>query len=209
MFEIISLLALGLVFGFKHAFDADHLAAVALLTSQSKSMKQSLLHSIYWGVGHTAALLFAGILIIGFKIYFPEAAMRFLEFFVGLILFFLGTKTLFDFWRQKVSKENTHFTHHHFPFGSHHHPYPSFFVGLVHGFAGSAALLLLVLGTLQSVFWGIVYVLVFGIGSTTGMILVGAAVGLSGTRIKKYLNLSAGVFSFCLGLFMMATTTIF
>lgn len=209
MSQIFFLLALGFVFGFKHAFDADHLAAVAVLTSSSKSIKISLLRSIYWGIGHTIALAVCGILVLGFKVYFSETVVHFFEFFVGFILLILGTKTLFDFWKREQKPQHNFFTHHHFPFGLHHHPYPSLLVGLMHGLAGSAALTILVLYTIQSVFLGITYIVVFGIGSITGMALVGLIVGFSAQRFQKYLNVSAGVFSFGMGLVMMATNIIF
>jgi len=152
MFEIFSLLMLGFVFGLKHAFDADHLAAVAALASTTKSIKSALLRSMYWGIGHTIALAVCGILILGFNVYFSETTVHFFEFFAGFILIVLGIKTLFDFWQSEHSRQSHIVTHRHFPFGIHHHPYPSLLVGLVHGLAGSAALVLLVLQTVQSVF---------------------------------------------------------
>ena len=51
-----------------------------------------------------------------------------------------------------------------------------FVVGLLHGLAGSAALTLLVLGTIPSPIGALVYLLVFGIGSTAGMLLLSALV---------------------------------
>lgn len=209
MFQIFSFLTLGFLFGLKHAFDADHLAAVAALTSNSKSIKNALLRSIYWGIGHTIALAVCGILILGFKIYFSETTVHFFEFFVGVILIILGTKTLFDFLKNERSLHHNFLTHRHFPFGIHHHPYPSLLVGLVHGLAGSAALMVLVLSTIQSVFWGVTYILVFGIGSIAGMSLLGLVFGFSATRFKKYLSVSAGVFSFGLGILMITTNAIF
>ena len=83
-------------------------------------------------------------------------------------------------------------------------------VGIVHGLAGSAALMLLVLSTIKSQFVGMAYIGVFGIGSIGGMMLMSALVGLpihltanrfaSGTRILQGL---AGAFSLSLGLFMI------
>ena len=53
-----------------------------------------------------------------------------------------------------------------------------FLVGLLHGLAGSAALTLLVLGTIPSPIGALVYILVFGVGSTAGMLLLSGLVGL-------------------------------
>ena len=51
-------------------------------------------------------------------------------------------------------------------------------VGLLHGLAGSAALSLLVLGAIPSPIGALVYILVFGLGSTAGMLLLSGLVGL-------------------------------
>jgi high-affinity nickel permease len=52
------------------------------------------------------------------------------------------------------------------------------FVGLVHGLAGSAAVALLVLSTIREPRWAILYLLVFGIGTVAGMMLITAAIAL-------------------------------
>ena len=57
-------LGLGLVFGLKHALDADHVAAVATIVSESKSVRRSSMVGMLWGVGHTLALLVAGVAVI-------------------------------------------------------------------------------------------------------------------------------------------------
>jgi high-affinity nickel-transport protein len=53
-----------------------------------------------------------------------------------------------------------------------------FLVGLLHGLAGSAALTLVVLASLPSLAAGVLYVLVFGVGSTAGMLLLSGLIGL-------------------------------
>ena len=45
-------------------------------------------------------------------------------------------------------------------------------VGVVHGLAGSAAVALLVLTTIRSPQWAMAYLLVFGLGTVLGMVLV-------------------------------------
>ena len=53
-----------------------------------------------------------------------------------------------------------------------------FLVGLLHGLAGSAALTLLVLTTIPSPWGGLLYILVFGVGSTAGMLLLSGLIGI-------------------------------
>jgi high-affinity nickel-transport protein len=52
------------------------------------------------------------------------------------------------------------------------------FVGLVHGLAGSAAIALLVLSTIREPQWAVLYLLIFGVGTITGMMLITAAIAL-------------------------------
>ena len=80
-------------------------------------------------------------------------------------------------------------------------------VGAMHGLAGSAALTLLVLTQIQSVWLGLLYLALFGIGSTLGMLLMSGLIGLpfafSGRRLNKInygLQTVAGSLSIIFGL---------
>ncbi len=80
-------------------------------------------------------------------------------------------------------------------------------MGMVHGLAGSGALTLLVLGTMSSVAQGLVFLLVFGVGSILGMMLFSGLIGLPfkfAARLSLRLNLwlrgAAGLISVVLGL---------
>ena len=77
---------------------------------------------------------------------------------------------------------------------------------MVHGLAGSAALMLLILPSIASPFIALLYILVFGVGSIGGMMamsfLIGLPVHFTAGRfaaVNKVLRLAAGVFSFGLG----------
>lgn len=82
-------------------------------------------------------------------------------------------------------------------------------VGLVHGLAGSAAVALLVLATIRNPLWAVAYLLLFGIGTITGMMLVTAVIAVpfayTAARfaaVHRYLGIAAGVVSLGLGLFL-------
>jgi len=51
-------------------------------------------------------------------------------------------------------------------------------VGIVHGLAGSAAVALLVLSTIRDPKWAVLYLLIFGVGTIAGMMLITAALAL-------------------------------
>ena len=85
-----------------------------------------------------------------------------------------------------------------------------FVVGIVHGLAGSAAVALLVLTTIRVPSWAVFYLLVFGLGTVAGMMLITAAIAipfqLSGNRfarIHRGLALASGFASLAFGLFIV------
>jgi high-affinity nickel-transport protein len=82
-------------------------------------------------------------------------------------------------------------------------------VGVVHGLAGSAAVALLVLATIRDPAWAIAYLLLFGLGTIAGMMVITAAIGLpfayTASRfatVHRYLGLASGVLSLAFGLFL-------
>jgi ABC-type nickel/cobalt efflux system permease component RcnA len=83
-------------------------------------------------------------------------------------------------------------------------------IGLVHGLAGSAAVALLVLSTIKNPFWSTAYLLVFGIGTMAGMMLMTAAIsvplvftGRKFFRINRHLTAISGLASVALGMFLV------
>ena len=223
--SIVSILVFGLLFGLKHAVEADHLAAVSTIVSERKSILSSSLVGGMWGIGHTISLFAAGIVVIVLHIEIGERLASALEFGVALMLIALGINALRKLMRGGTLHLHRHFglahlhdvasknsaseiavadTHHGLRIGAR-----PLLVGIVHGLAGSAALMLLVLSTIKSQIVGMAYIGVFGIGSIGGMMLMSAVVGLpvhltanrfaSGTRVMQGL---AGAFSLCFGLFM-------
>jgi MFS family permease len=221
-----SVLALGFVLGLKHAVEVDHLAAVSTIVSERKSLLSSLLVGGLWGVGHTVSLLVAGILVIVLHVEISERAALALEFMVGLMLVALGAGALGKLWR----KGRLHLHAHSHGGRAHVHPHihddkpeadahthhglrpgmRPLLIGMVHGLAGSAALMLLVLSTIQTPLIGFVYIILFGAGSIGGMmvmsLLVSLPLYLTATRFGRadlMMRGLAGLFSLCFGLFMV------
>jgi high-affinity nickel-transport protein len=82
-------------------------------------------------------------------------------------------------------------------------------VGFVHGLAGSAAVALLVLALIKNPWWAIAYLVLFGIGTIAGMMLITAAIGAvvayassRFTRVERYLRVASGLLSLGFGLFL-------
>ena len=147
-----------------------------------------------WGLGHTAALLAAGVAVIGLKLTITRQVSFWMETAVAAMLVVLGARAVrvaIKGWRihrhrhTHGGREHAHF-HLHRPQEelTHQHRHAlgfglrPFLVGLVHGFAGSAGLMLLVLGTIPSALAGLAYIAIFGLGSTGGMLLMSSLISL-------------------------------
>lgn len=186
-FGVISVLLLGLLIGMKHALEADHIAAVASLASRSRTLGSGVRLGVAWGIGHTVTLFVVGATVLSFDAVIPASVAQWLEFAVGIMLILLGADVLRRMMRARAHFHlhdhgpSTHF-HAHAHAGenraeaaSHEHDHPkglqarAVVVGLVHGMAGSAALVLLTLNSIDSVWLGVGYILVFGFGSILGM----------------------------------------
>lgn len=208
---------LGFVLGIRHAADADHVAAVSSIVSGDRSILRSTFLGVLWGFGHMATLLLAGFLILVLKLEVPAGMAVILEMAVGIALVLLGMSIIKEFW---VRKAHVH-RHGHGPYThlhlhshldarrGHGHAlameYRSFAMGLVQGLAGSAALTLLFLTSMASVSHGLLFTLVFGLGSILGMLLLSTAMGLpfSLTANREGLNakmrFTAGLLSIGVG----------
>jgi hypothetical protein len=83
-------------------------------------------------------------------------------------------------------------------------------VGIVHGLAGSAAVALLVLPLIQNPFWAVAYLLIFGVGTIGGMMLITAAIALPfsytaqrSAAFHSHLGFAASFLSVGFGLFLV------
>ncbi len=185
----LSFLLLGLLLGVKHALDADHVVAVSTIATENRSLRRACTIGFCWGVGHTVVLLVAGLAVLGLHLAIPHDMARLFEAGVGVMLVGLGLSVGWTLLRERVHVHtHTHddgtghlHVHSHREGRGHAHlhryrlEYTSLAVGMMHGLAGSAALLLLVLSTVRSLRDGMLYILMFGAGSIAGMVLLGVA----------------------------------
>jgi sulfite exporter TauE/SafE len=177
--SIIVALSIGFILGIKHALEPDHVIAVSTIASKSKSLWRSSLSGVFWGIGHTMTLFIVGILLIVLKYEISETWALSLEFLVGVMLVYLGLSTLYVGNRKKIHfHEHDHegYVHNHFH-ETHRHEHQevsyvkSVLIGMIHGLAGSAAMTLLTMSTVETVWQAVLYILVFGFGTVLGMLL--------------------------------------
>ncbi|MBI1997897.1 MAG: sulfite exporter TauE/SafE family protein [Deltaproteobacteria bacterium] len=215
---------LGLILGVKHALDADHLVAVSTIVSEHKDLKWASLIGAFWGLGHTATLFAVGLLVIGLRVTISPRFALGLEFLVAVMLVFLGINILWrSFGVEKIHlhththnpETHTHFHVHGAPEQEHSHTHPfksmrkPFFVGMVHGLAGSAALMLLVLTAIPSPLAGLAYILIFGFGSVGGMLVLSSLIGLPFvltaqrfSHLNRWIRVTAALASVAFGLYL-------
>ena len=203
----LSILVLGFLIGMRHALEADHVAAVASLATQCSSVADTVRHGISWGLGHTITLFLFGTAALLMDSVMPENLAATLEFAVGIMLILLGLDVL-----RRMYKKQIHFHAHkhdggvqHFHAHSHEkttehnetahqHVHPkklprrALLIGLIHGMAGSAALILLTLNTTGSLATGMLYMGLFGIGSIGGMALLSFAIAIPLRRSAEGLS---------------------
>jgi high-affinity nickel permease len=225
----LSLLAVGFLLGLRHALDADHVAAVAALATSSRSIGETVRTGIAWGIGHTVTLFAVCAVIIVSGVAFPERIAGTLEFLVGLMLVGLGIDVILRIIRERIHvhahAHRDNGTHIHFHShenktdhtrSAHEHehrstlPSRALTIGLMHGLAGSAALLLLAASQQVSTMEALGYVLVFGVGSILGMGILSAAIAWpimasarKGNTSFKRFNLAIGTVTAAIGAVVM------
>jgi ABC-type nickel/cobalt efflux system permease component RcnA len=225
-----SVLFLGFLLGMRHALEADHLAAVASLAAGGAGRRRAtIVRGAVWGMGHTLSLLIFGGVCLWLDFTVPENLSRALEGGVGIMLLALGADVL---WRMRKKRVHVHVhshgdghahlhAHSHAP-GEvhdprrHEHPHPAAFpgralvVGMVHGLAGSAALVLLAVEAIGSPWLGLIYILLFGVGSIAGMAVLSAVIAVplevSARRLNRMyasFDLVVGVSTIGIGLWVV------
>lgn len=213
-----SVLGLGFILGLRHATEADHLAAVSTIVSEKKDLLTASIVGAFWGIGHTISLFVLGLAVIILKLHIPETLENKLEAIVGVMLVLLGINALRKLaaadevhvhTHQHGSREHIHIhTHDHEADRSSHHRFSrrSVLIGIVHGLAGSAGLMLLIVPTIGSTVVALAYILIFGLGSIAGMMLMSLLIGLPfhftiarWNVLNRGVRVLAGGFSLLLG----------
>ena len=192
MLDTLTPILLGALLGLRHATDADHVVAVTTIVARQRSWLQAARIGAVWGIGHSVTLFLLGGAIIGFRLVIPPRIGLGLEFAVALMLIGLGYANLRR--RDEPSAPSLH---------------RPFWIGVVHGLAGSAAVALLVLSTIRAPLAAAAYLLMFGFGTIVGMMLVtlllAAPTVYAGARVARMqgsVRLAAGALSIVFGLLL-------
>ena len=230
---MFGILGLGFLLGMQHALEADHIAAVSSIAARRSEVTDIVKHGLTWGLGHTLTLFaFAGAaILLGHAI--PEALARPLETAVGVMLVGLGAHLWWRLWRDRVHfhrhrhEDGTVHLHAHSHAGetvphasalhahAHGFRWRTLLVGLMHGMAGSAALLVLTVARAPSAAAGLGYIALFGIGSMIGMgalsTMIAVPIAVSArwlTWANQGLQSVVGLVTIAIGLNIIVATTL-
>jgi hypothetical protein len=169
---VTGLLALGtaLVLGFLHALEVDHMVAVTAFVSRRPTVPAALAFSLRWGLGHSIAVFAAGAILLATGLSWSPSLSGVLEGAVGVALVAVGI------WSLRTAR-NLH-PHHPEEHGVHRHGITS--IGLLHGLAGTSAVVALIPVTLlHDTGLGLAYLALFGVGVTAGMIAFAVVAALA------------------------------
>jgi high-affinity nickel permease len=190
--SIAAILPLGFIIGMGHALETDHLAAVSNMLAEKGNRRALIARGAFWGLGHTLALFLICTAVVLLGLTISGTLQASVEFTVGVMIVALGVQTL---WRLHRDRIHIHVHDHgaaahlhaHSHKGetrphtraAHAHPHrarnvKALGIGLIHGAAGSGALLVLTISATQTVAGALAYFAVFGIGAMGGMAALSA-----------------------------------
>lgn len=167
--------------GVTHALEADHVLAITNIVSQRKTVLPAVKDGICWGLGHTSTILLVGIIVLVFKASITDGTFSYFEAAVGLMLIIIAVLRLIKFYQtRKVRHDSGSILHArggaephvHTLIGDRNLNKVSYGIGLVHGLAGSGVLLALAMTQFIEPTSGMIYLLMYGLGSVVGMALV-------------------------------------
>lgn len=172
---VLPILLFGFVLGIKHATEPDHVIAVSTIASRTSKLSLSSLAGVFWGIGHTVTLFAIGMIMIGMEQQIPETTAMWLELAVGVMIVILGGASFRSTYTIRAKKE-VKINHLHLK---------SAFIGIVHGLAGSAGMVLLTLTTVDNRWQALLFILIFGMGTIIGMMLFTTFLGMPFIWMKQ------------------------
>jgi high-affinity nickel permease len=222
--ESLTMLGVGFLLGLRHALDADHLAAVSTVLAERPSWVASGAVGLWWGIGHTITLMMVGAVVLALGLRIPQNFEVLAESGVAVLLLVLGGTLGMKVYRERWhvhshrhdGEEHVHFHSHQVQQGHRHRHWMTssirpLCIGMAHGLAGSAAVMLMILSATERMAQGLFSIGMFGAGSIVGMMTIGVTISLPivfSLRISRRVFLAlqgcASLASLCVGLGMLA-----
>lgn len=197
MIELLTGSGFGAIVGVRHALEPDHFAAVATLIGGERSSLRAAFLGIYWGLGHTLAIVIAGTAFVLLQAEMPVRGSSVVDLLVSVMLMALGVRAILQaarsgaedktpLQRQTSGAQGQVGVREHLRIGAWTLALRPLLVGAIHGLAGSGALTALVLTTLPSSASRFAYVVLFGVGSTLSMAAMSGLLGWPLARLGTH-----------------------
>jgi high-affinity nickel permease len=191
---LLAALGVALLLGLRHAADPDHLVAVSMLVAGAKERRAHAAARLgaSWGAGHALTLLLFGLPIVVAGAELPAPLQHTAELAIGVLIVFLAVQLLRR-WRRGAFHVHEHehghlrhvHVHPHADGARHGHDHPalrspraSFFVGCLHGIGGSAAVGVLLIGSMESREAAVAALAVLAAGTAVSMAALSAGFGM-------------------------------
>jgi high-affinity nickel permease len=155
-------LAIAFLLGLRHASDPDHLVAVtSLVAAEDGDTRKAARLGAWWGIGHAGALVVIGIPLIAFKAELPAWLESGAEKAIGALILVLATRVIYkwargDYRATAHAHDDGHRNRRHLSKGDGHRhvkvrtPAQALSIGLLHGLAGTGAVVLLLIAALPT-----------------------------------------------------------
>jgi ABC-type nickel/cobalt efflux system permease component RcnA len=185
--SLATALVIALVLGLRHASDPDHLVAVtSLVAADGGDARAAARLGAWWGVGHAGTLLILGLPLIFAKSALPAWLERGAETAVGVVILSLALRVIVKWARGDFRARrhrhrraggrsgHRHLHHAHEPEHGHHHvrtPRQALGIGVLHGLAGTGAVVVLLIAALPGKLEAAAALAVFAPASIASMAL--------------------------------------
>jgi hypothetical protein len=203
---VLTAAVLGFLLGLRHASDPDHVIAISTIVVHHRSAWAASRVGVAWGLGHSLTIVAVGGAVVALGLAMPPRLGLALELLVGIVLVALGVSNL----RSASAGGPAHAASSVHGQGAPLGPLGrAFFVGLIHGLAGSAAVAILALAAMPGPTAAIIYLAIFSLGTIVGMVAISLGVGAplalaSGrSRAQRWIVAGSGVLSLGLGLWLV------
>lgn len=197
----------GIIQGARHALEPDHVTAVATVMVEAPSPRRGIFYAGCWGLGHASMLLFVAGPLVLWRIQLPNLLAMLLEVAVGLMLVYLGVRTLRD-----AGNPEGHGHRHATDASVVRRGRRPFAIGVMHGLAGSGALAALIALGSPTIATGLACLALYAFGTVIGMVALATVCGPVLARVGRAPKLTthlmnvAGVASILVGIIWTART---
>jgi sulfite exporter TauE/SafE len=180
-------LLVAFLLGLRHASDPDHLVAVtSLVAAEDGNTRKAASLGAWWGVGHATSLLALGVPLIAFKAQLPAWLETSAEKAIGVVILVLAARVIFkwargDYRAGAHAHESGHSRRRHLRRGGEHRHVKvrtrgqAVMIGLLHGLAGTGAVVVLLIAALPTQFEAALALAVFAPMSVVSMAACTAA----------------------------------